>query len=228
MKLQKVFVMNFSNETLSVLKNFSTINPSIAFKPGQIVRTISPQKTIMAAATVPEAFDNSAAIYDVSSFLATLQLFDGPDVKFGDDRFTIQGGAGKGQRTVKYTYASDNLIITPPDKDISIPDPEVNLSISWADIDDVIKATGILQLPEVAFESRDGDVYLSAVNSKNPSANTFDILLAEGLGKEDFKMIIKVDNLKLMATDYEVALSSKGMAHFKSEKVQYWIAIESR
>ena len=58
--------MNFSNETLSVLKNFSTINPSIAFKPGQIVRTISPQKTIMAAATVPEDFDKSAAIYDVS------------------------------------------------------------------------------------------------------------------------------------------------------------------
>jgi len=31
-----------------------------------------------------------------------------------------------------------------------------------------------------------------------------------------------------MPADYEVALSSKGMAHFKSDKVQYWIAIEAK
>jgi hypothetical protein len=41
-------------------------------------------------------------------------------------------------------------------------------------------------------------------------------------------MIIKTDNLKLMPTDYEVTLSSKGMAHFKSDVAQYWVAIESR
>ena len=216
--------MNFSNETLSVLKNFATINPSVAFRPGQVVRTISPQKTIMAAANVTETFDSTAAIYDVSRFLNTLQLFDNPDVQFGNNLFTIKGGS----KSLRYNYASESLIITPPEKDITIPNPEVTLKISWQDIDSVIRATGILQLPEVAFESRSGDVYLCAVDSKNPSADTYDILLAEDLGTEDFKMVIKTDNLKLMPCDYEVALSSKGMAHFKSQKVQYWIAIESR
>lgn len=216
--------MKFSNETLSVLKNFSAINPSVAFRPGQVIRTISPQKTIMAAANVTETFDTPAAIYDVSRFLGTLHLFDDADIQFGTDRFTIKGGS----KTLKYTYASESLIITPPDKDITVPNPEANLKVSWSDIDSVIKATGILQLPEVAFESRNGNVYLCAVDSKNPSADTYDILLAEDLGLEDFKMIIKTDNLKLMAADYDVALSSKGMAHFKSDKVQYWIAIESR
>ena len=71
--------MKFSTDTLSVLKNFSTINPSIVFKPGSVVRTISPQKTVMAAATIDETVETQAGVYDLSRFLSTLALFDNPD-----------------------------------------------------------------------------------------------------------------------------------------------------
>ena len=40
--------MKFSERTLTVLKNFATINPSIVFNPGKTLRTISPTKTVMA------------------------------------------------------------------------------------------------------------------------------------------------------------------------------------
>jgi len=216
--------MKFSNETLSVLKNFSAINPSVIFKPGQVIRTISPQKTVMAAATVSETIDKQAGVYDVSRFLATLNLFNDPDVVFGDNQFNIKGD----RSSLKYTYTSENMIVSPPDKDIVVPNPEATMDISWSDIEGVIRAAGVLNLPEIAFTCTENTITLSAVDSKNPTADTYSVVVAEDVDAEDFSMVIKTENLKLMPTDYEVALSSKGMAHFKSDKVQYWIAIESR
>ena len=217
-------IMKFSNETLSVLKNFSQINPSVMFRPGQTIRTISPQKTVMAAAIVPESFEKTAGVYDVSRFLATLSLFDQPEIGFGDNQFAIKGG----RSNLQYTYTAENMIVTPPERDIDVPNPEAVVSISWQDIESVIRAAGVLGLPEIAFVSEGSEVSLTAVDSKNPTADNYSVVVAEDQAFEPFRMIIKVDNLKLMPTDYEVALSSKGMAHFKSDKVQYWIAIESR
>jgi hypothetical protein len=216
--------MKFSNETMSVLKNFSSINPRIVFKSGSTIRTISPQKTVMAAATIGETVEQQAGVYDLSRFLATLSLFENPEVVFGTDRFTIKGGKSE----LKYTYTSESLIVSPPDKDIVVPDPEATINVSWQAIDSVIRATGVLQLPEVAFSSDGSTITLSAVDSKTSTADSYDVIIAEGVETPPFNMIIKTDNLKLVPTDYEVTLSSKGMAHFKSDKVQYWIAIESR
>ncbi len=217
-------MMKFSEKTVGVLKNFSSINPSIVFKPGSVVRTISPQKTVMAAATIGENVDKKAGVYDLSRLLATLSLFDDPEVSFGDEKFTIKSGKSE----VNYTYTSESLIVSPPENDIQIPDPEATVNVSWKDIDSVIRATGVLQLPEVAFTSDGSSIKLSAVDSKVSTADKYEVVVAEGVSVQPFNMIIKTDNLKLVPTDYEVTLSSKGMAHFKSDLVQYWIAIESR
>lgn len=216
--------MQISNETLNVLKNFSSINPSVLFKPGQTLRTISPQKTVMAAATITETVPSEAAVYDLSRFLATLGLFDKPEVEFGDNKFSISAGRSK----LKYTYASPTMIISPPDKDIKLPDPELSVAIPWKTIDSVIRAAGVLSLGEVAFIANENKVTVSAIDSKNPTADSFDIVIKDDYDGAPFTMVIRTDNLKLMPADYDVSLSSKGMAHFKSDTVQYWIAVEAR
>jgi hypothetical protein len=216
-------MMNFSDDTLSILKNFSGINPSLLFKPGQVLRTISPQKTVMAAATIDENIDTPAAVYDLSRFLSTLSLFDNPDIQFGQDKFTIQSGRSR----VNYTYASESMIVTPPDKDITVPDLEATFNVEWDNIQNVIRAAGVLQLGEIAFRSDGTTISMSAVDSKNPTADNYSVDVAEGNGST-FDMIIKVENMRMMPADYIVSLSSKGMAHFKSTKVQYWIALESK
>ena len=219
--------MKFSESTLSVLKNFSTINPSVVFRPGNVIRTMSPQKTVMSSAVVSEEFETSAGVYDLSRFIATLTLFDEPDIAFERDHFVVKSG----RRGVKYTYAAESMIVTPPDKDISVPSPEVVVRVKWDDIQSVIRAASVLQLPEVCFSGNGSEILLSAVDSKNPTADKYDVTVADSttvsIPDTNFSMIIKTDNLKLIPADYEVALSSKGLAHFKSDKVQYWIAIES-
>jgi len=216
--------MKLSDQTLSVLKNFSQINPSVVFRPGQTIRTISPQKTVMAAANVEEMFETTAGVYDLSRFLATISLFDEPDVVFGENQFEIVGG----KSALKYTYTSENMIVTPPNNDIVVPSPEATIDISWSAIEGVIRAAGVLGLPEIAFSSDGSTVTLSAVDSKNPTSDTFSSSVAEGGDFGEFRMVVKTENLKLLPSDYVVSLSSKGMAHFASDKVNYWIAIESK
>ena len=213
--------MQFSDNTMSILKNFSGINPSIVFKPGNILRTISPLKTVMAVATVDESIEDNAAIYDLSRFLSTLSLFDAPEIQFGQDKFTITSGRSR----VNYTYASESMIVTPPDKDIQVPNPEATISVEWSVIQNVIRAAGVLQLGEIAFKCDGSTISMAAVDSNNPTADNYSIDVGEG--DKEFNMIIQVENLRLLPDDYTIDLSSKGMAHFKSSKVQYWIALSA-
>lgn len=216
-------IMKFSENTVSILKNFSTINPSVMFKSGNTIRTISPQKTVMASATIAETLTSNAGVYDLSRFLATLSLFNDPDVEFMDKQFLIKSG----QSTVKYTYASESMIVTPPDSDLIIPDPDVVVNLTNDNLQKVIRAASVLQLGEIAFKGDGEKISVAAIDTKNPTADGFDIELAATTTK-NFLLVIKVENLKLLQADYTVSLSSKGLAHFKSDKVQYFIAIEKQ
>jgi len=222
MKLIERNTMNFSERTLTVLKNFATINPSIIFKPGNELRTISPQKTIMAIAKIDDEIPSSACVYDVSRFLSTCGLYESPNIEFHEKYFTIF----EGNRKTKYVYADPSMVFAPPDKEIKIPTNDVEVEVEWSDIQAVIKASGIMQLPEIAFVGENGICYIRAIDSANATADTFSI----ELGKTDdtFQLIIKTDNLKLIPQKYNVTLSSKGISKFEGEFVRYFIAIESK
>lgn len=214
--------MKFSEDTLSVLKNFSQINPSVLFKPGNVIRTISPQKTVMASAVVSDTFDKPAGVYDLSRFHATLGLFTDPDIEFTENKFIIKAN----KSVVNYTYAAENMIVTPPEKEITYNEPTATVNLKWDDLTNVIRAASVLQLPEVAFVSDGTTISLNAVDKKNPTADKYNITLDDSVTSGvSFEMVIKVDNLKLMPGDYKVNLCSNGLAHFIGEKVQYWIAI---
>ena len=74
--------MQLSNDTVEVLKNFSTINPNLVIEPGQKVKTISESKTVMASAEIVEDFPEQVGIYDLNEFLSVLNLVETPDVDF--------------------------------------------------------------------------------------------------------------------------------------------------
>ena len=213
--------MQLSDYTMDVLKNFSSINPSIVIKPGTTLRTISPQKTIMAIASSSDNFASEAGIYDLSRFLATVSLFDTPELNFTDKSIRVM----ENKRKVDYTLADVSMIIQPPEKEITMPPCEVNVKITWSDLQSVLKAAAVLGLPEIAFSGIDGEIVLEAVNSKNPTTDRYGVTV--GSTSDTFNMYMKVENLKLMPKDYMVNLSSKGLSSFTSEDVKYFIAIES-
>lgn len=214
--------MKLTSRTLQVLKNFSTINPSLLFKTGNVITTMSPNKTVMARATVGEVFPQTYAIYDLSRFIGVLSMFDDPDVSMSDSFLVIS----EGNRVVNYTYADPEMIVTPPDKPIKFPeDAEIEFIMSSDVLSSVQKAINILQMPELSVSGEDGKVYVGAINSKNPTGDTFKIDV--GVTEHNFNMVFKAENIKIIGGDYKVKITSRGLAYFQGDDVEYWIPTES-
>lgn len=213
--------MKLEGRTLSILKNFATINPSILFKPGDVLKTISPNRTILAHAKLKDQVDGQFAIFDLSKFLSVMSLFEKPQFAVQDKFMTISDG----QQRVNYTFADPSAIVVAPDKTPQIPDPEIQFKLAGATLDRVQKAMGVLKMPEIAVTGDGSDVYLEAIDMKNPSGDKFAMKVGET--SHTFRMIFKAENIKVINGDYDVSISSKGISHFVGEDVEYWIATEA-
>ena len=212
--------MKIEGRTLQVLKNFSTINPSIVFKPGNSLTTCTPNKTMMAKATIGEQIDSNFAIYDISKFLSVLSLFNSPELDISTNYMLIKG---EGQK-VRFTFADPSLVVTPA-KDIKMPDCEIKFELQDIQLSSTMKAMGVMQLPELAVVGEGGEMYLQAMDSKNPTSDDFKISLGET--SLNFRMIFRADNLKLLPGDYSVSISKNSIAEFKGKDVTYWLATEA-
>jgi hypothetical protein len=213
--------MKFSDQTITVLKNFSSINSSILFREGNILRTISPQKTIMAKAEVDETFEKDFAIFDLPRFLGVLSLFDTPEIVVGDKEATIVDD----KRKLVYIYADPSTFATPPVKDVTFPIPDVEFTLRTVDLQKVQRAGNVLQLPEIAVIGNGSTISLKAYDSKNPTADSYSAIIGDT--EQNFCAIFKNENLKMLVNDYEVSLSSRGISRFISDKLTYWIAVEA-
>ena len=214
--------MKISEKTVDILKNFSAININLQVKPGSEIRTVSPQKSMLATAIVEETFDTPFCIYELPKLIGSLSLFKEPDVCFFENHLTIAAGT----TVMNYTYAAPAMIIAAPEKNINLTDPDVELSLTEGDLARVVRAAGVLQLPEIAFVGNGKKIFLRAMNNKNPTADQFNIEVGES--DKDFIMMFKAENIvRLLSRDYTVRLSTKGISHFGSADVNYWVAIES-
>ena len=110
--------MKLSDNTLTILKNFAGINQSILVKTGNKLRTISVAKNILAEAIITEDFPKDFGIYDLNQFLNGLNLHTDPELDFTNDSHIV---IREGKRRVKYFFADPAVIISPPDKEITLP-----------------------------------------------------------------------------------------------------------
>jgi hypothetical protein len=213
--------MKIDTNTVNVLKNFAKINPSILVQEGNVLKTISPTKTIMAKAEVKTDFPKRFAIYNLDQFIALYSTFTDPSLKFSENSVTFS----EDNRKSHFTYADESTVTKAPDKEINLPTVDVTFHLTDKDLRDVEKAAGILGLPELAVIGDGEVVSLVATDSKNPTSNDYAI----EIGKSDkaFKAVFKVENIKIIPGDYEVSISSRGISHFAGSDVEYYIAVES-
>jgi hypothetical protein len=214
--------MKISENTFEVLKNFSGINPSISVKSGNVLRTVSEQKNILAQAVVNESFPQDFAVYDLNQFLGLASLFEDADYEFESNSVVLKEGKNKS----RYTYTDPSMVTAAPEKNLELPSTEVRFKLAFADLKKVVNAANQLALPEVIVRGKDKKVTLVATDTKNPTSNEFSHNLGV-MTEADFEFVFKVENLKFMQDDYDVSISSKGISNFKGVKVQYWVATES-
>ena len=219
--------MKLSKHTLNMLKNFSDINMSIEIKQGNILRTVSVQKNILAQAELEDEFPQDFAIYELNRFLGAVSLFDDPEFRFNGSSANI----GTNTHSVDYVYCDPSMIVTPPENNITFPDPEVKFVLSQDALSQVMKASNVLVTPEIAVEGgpHPNDVIrLMALDVNNDSTDTFKVVLEERSDNK-FRFVFKTENMKMLPGNYDVEISSKGISHYtmQGQKLQYWIATES-
>ena len=217
--------MKISENTISILRNFSDINANILFTPGKTLQTMSTMKNIMAKADVEENFESEFGIYDLPEFLRALDSFQQPMLNFnGSANLKIKDE--KSSLSARYAFA-DKSTLRYPTKVISMPDKTVTFTLKDSDYESVKKLYTNLSLPDIAFKGEGGKIKLVALDKKNSNSNESSIVVGET--DIEFTAYIKAENMKIIPGEYDVALSKAKIAHFKNKKVhvQYWIALEA-
>lgn len=215
--------MNLSSDTIVILKNFASINQSIFVREGNKLKTMSVMKNVLAEAIVEEEFPKDFAIYDLNQFLNGISLHDNPELDFSNDSYlTIR----EGKRRVKYFFADPSVIVSPPEKDIVVPSDDIEFQLDHSQLEKLLKASSIYQLPDLAAVGENGVISLVVRDKKNDTSNEFSIIVGET--NEEFTMNFKVENIKIVPGSYDVVISNQLISKFesKSRNLRYWIALE--
>ena len=215
--------MKLSEKTLTLLKNFSNINQSILFKQGSSLRTISVMKNILAEATIDEDLPTDFGIYDLGQFLNGLALHTRPELDFQNEGYVY---IKEGRMRSKYFFADPKVIVTPPEKEITLPSEDVSFTLSTDQLDKLLKAAGIYQLPDLTVVGKNGVVKIQVRDRKNDTSNDFAITVGET--DESFSFNFKVENIKILPGTYDVVVSKKLLSRFTSQNynLKYYIALE--
>ena len=215
--------MNLTDKTLTVLKNFAGINNSILVKEGNQLRTISVAKNILAEAEIEEDFPRQFGIYDLNQFLNGLSLHVDPDLDFTPESYL---SIKEGKRRVKYFYADPQVIIAPPEKEITLPSEDVHFQLESTSLEKLLKAAAVYQLPDFSVIGEAGVVKLVVRDKKNDTSNSYSVVVGET--DKEFVFNFKVENIKIIPGSYDVVVSSKLLSQFTNSQynLKYFIALE--
>ena len=215
--------MKLSEKTLTVLKNFAGINNSILVKEGNQLRTISVAKNILAEANIEEEFPRQFGVYDLNQFLNGLSLHQDPDLDFTEESYL---NIREGKRRVKYFFADPQVIISPPDKQITLPSEDVHFQLESSALDKLLKAAAVYQLPDLCVVGEAGAVRIVVRDKKNDTSNSYSVAVGET--DKEFSFNFKVENIKIIPGSYDVVVSSKLLSEFTNStyNLKYYIALE--
>jgi len=217
--------ITLSKTTLSVLKNFSTLNSNILVKPGNVLRTITPSKNGMAEATVEETFDVEFGIWDLSKFLGVVSLFSTPKFEFGEKSVVIHGGNGS---RVTYFYSEPRLLTTPT-KNVNMPSVSLSVDITEKIFAELQKASSVLQLPDLSFVNENDRIMAVVSDLQDPTTNNYKVDVGANKSNSEFSLNFKMENIKILPGDYTIEFSKNVVGQFTNETLdlKYWFAMET-
>lgn len=217
--------MKLSDYTLTVLKNFSTINSGLVLQPGSKQRTMSPEKTILVEVDLEDSFSHRFGIYDLVQFLGNVTTLNNPDLEFSDKFVKMSDGTFN----LFYLSCSPELVISPPDKSLVMENPDVKFDLSNSILTKTLRLASMNGLPNLSLVGKDGSLDLRVHEKSNDTSNYVHTKLIDYTG-ENFMATFSTDNFKIMPDDYEVEIKNGSFGKFKSKNknVTYWIALETK
>ncbi len=127
---------------------------------------------------------------------------------------------------MKYFFADPNVIVAPPEKDITLPTQDVCFQMDSVTLEKLVKAAAVYQLPDLSAIGEAGVIKLVVRDKKNDTSNEYAIVVGET--DKEFEFNFKVENIKIIPGAYDVIVSSKLLSQFTNTQhnLKYYIALE--
>lgn len=217
--------MKLTDNTLNVLKNFATINQGLVIRPGNILRTISGNRNILAEANVEENFPLEFGIYDLNKLLSIVSHNKGGvDLEFEPESLVCRSVG-----SIRMRSSPVGLIVSPPNKRINIDSYDVKFELTSEIMNWIFNTAAVLKSPHIVLKSDGGDINVWAMDVSGKIVDDASVKV-NGTSDVAFQTVFLLENLKLLGGSYTVEVSSAGVAKFTHNegKVTYWIAVEKK
>jgi hypothetical protein len=191
--------MKISNETLQLLKNFSTINKGIFIEPGNVLRTRT--HAVLAQANVKEEFPLKMGIYDLAGFLSVIGLFKDPVFDFGEKFLRIAEADGRAE--TRYAYAGEGMVTLPTKlKDRALPSEAIEFVLTEEQWSTISKAVGVYDKEQVKITSDGKTIRMATEDHKNPHGNVYSMVLDGDPHGMKCNIVFGKEHLHLMKGSY--------------------------
>ena len=216
--------MKLSERTVKIIKSFSTINQSMLFRVGNFISTRSISSGIYGEAIIDESIPVEFCIYDLNQFLNTTRLFKDPVLDFTEEgtNYLYICEADNPDFKVRYTFTNKELILY-PEKKPKVPDPNIKFELEIEILDSIIKASNIMQLPNLIVTPINDKIHIEVSDIKNSSSNNFSVVIDGEKDTDNFKIVVNIENLKILRDDYHVNIVENRLCTFLSDTADYYI-----
>lgn len=217
--------MKLTKETLSVMKNFAAINPSLRLTPGNFIMTKSVNGVAYAEATIADEIDSELNIYDLPNFLSILgQLGEGSEINLSNGEIVIQNGRAK----VNLPDAESSVIVVPKQR-LRMPPADVEFDLKAEDLAEILKISRAVGADRIAITNRDDHIVIDAfaVEDGDNARTRYSLTVCPYEGTNNFSFVINLENVSVVIADYKINISSKGAAQFQGINTAYVFVLET-
>jgi hypothetical protein len=225
---------------IAILRNFSKIHAGLRFEKGHTLRTVNPEKFMLAETLLDEECPAEACLYPLKDFLSLIAISKNPLQLTFDT--TASKGFPQGYVTVhevrtqtrigSMAFCPPGYVTTPPkqrllvEKDLAFDLTAADLAYLTIQPDkskSAIRRSKIMLCSSgdtVRLQRMKDDSILGFIEVRNTLPDT-----------APYQCAIKTERLKrLMTGPYSVHISKQGVAHFlyKGFPLEYWIAMENK
>jgi hypothetical protein len=220
--------MKLTENTLNVLTNYASINPNIVIEQGNILKTVSGAKNIMAFSTVDTVFPSDFGIYDLNEFLNAIDMIDQPEFLYESENKSVIIRSEDKTCSIKYFF-SDPKILVSPSKDIDMPECEVEFELGESDLNNIKRASSTFRADTLVVTPDNGELVLSVRDIEDKTSNSYSIRVSPSKCPEkDFRFVFQISNFKFISGDLRIRISSQLIGEFaiKNSESKYWVALE--
>ena len=204
--------MKLSQNTITILKNFNSINQNIAIYPNKNYITTISDDSEFAKAMIDESFPHEICLYNLGELLNIANLTQNPDFIFTEkDVIVREEGAKRGG--VRIRYSNKDKLNVPPDDEIDFPDAKVSCDVPWEKLNQVIKTAAILGLPNIQIEGNEEGISIRVFDRLVIDGNKEGIIVISNEKQESpFSLCFQVSRFKMLPnTNYTLNITDIGV-----------------